>query len=207
MSQFLSRRGLICTGGVFTLTGLLPPVAKAATTSGGSSPEALKDYDPIRTELVMNLFVTCSDPEPMVPGTAPGAAVKAKDGGRAEFWPIIGGWFEGPRLKGKVVPGGADFPVIRADGVEVVDALYRLREDDGSSIIIHNVGVAYAPVPGQQYRYRLSPSFTVAEGRHDWLNKSLFVATLLADNDMPRQFVRPARPGENDRLIQVHRVV
>ncbi|MDG5494005.1 DUF3237 domain-containing protein [Niveispirillum sp. BGYR6] len=207
MSQVLSRRGLIGAGGMFALSGLLPAVAHAAAAGSGSAAKPLEDYDPVRTELVMNLFVTCSDPEPMVPGTAAGAAVKAKDGGRAEFWPIIGGWFEGPRLKGRVVPGGADFPVIRPDGVEVVDAFYRLREDDGSIIIIHNIGIAYTPIPGQQYRYRLSPSFTVAEGKHDWLNKSLFIATLLADNDMPKQFVRPARPGENDRLIQVHRVV
>ncbi len=207
MTQFLTRRGLICAGSVFAASGMLRQFANAATAGGGSTSMVLEDFDPVRTELVMNLFVTCSAPEPMVPELNSGATVTAKDGVRAEFWPIIGGWFEGPRLKGKVVPGGADFPVIRADGVEVVDALYRLREDDGSIIIIHNVGVAYAPVPGQQYRYRLSPSFTVAEGRHDWLNKSLFVATLLADNDMPRRFVRPARPGENDRLIQVHRVV
>ena len=31
--------------------------------------------------------------------------------------PITGGTFEGPRIRGRVVPGGADWQVVRPDGV------------------------------------------------------------------------------------------
>ena len=39
------------------------------------------------------------------------------DGLRKRIIPITGGEFEGPRLKGKVRPGGADWQTIRPDGV------------------------------------------------------------------------------------------
>ncbi|MBV8850849.1 MAG: DUF3237 family protein, partial [Methylobacteriaceae bacterium] len=31
--------------------------------------------------------------------------------------PILGGTVEGPRLNGRIVPGGGDFQILRADGV------------------------------------------------------------------------------------------
>jgi len=152
--------------------------------------------DPIRTELVMNLVVTCSAPRRFNPG-GPSAS---KDGERDVFFPIIGGAFEGPRLRGEVVPGGADFPVQRPDGTYVVDALYQLRTDDGVIIVIHNQGLVYEPFS----KLRLAPQFTAPQGRYDWLNKSLFLATLLLE--VPAGMRRAKGPDESDRLIQVHRV-
>jgi hypothetical protein len=51
---------------------------------------------------------------------------------------------------------------------------------------------------------RLAPQFTAPQGRYDWLNKSLFLATLLLD--VPAGMRRAKGPDESDRLIQVHRV-
>ena len=156
---------------------------------------ALKDYDPIHSELVMNLVVTCSKPEPM------GPSFNSKDGIRGHAWYIIGGKFWGPNIKGTVIPGGADFPVVRRDGVVVVDALYSLRTDDGTIIMIHNRGLGYDK---RDEKYRLVPEFTVNEGKYDWLNKSIFVGTLVSD--IPESMRLAKSPNENDRLIQVHRI-
>jgi hypothetical protein len=41
--------------------------------------------------------------------------------GERRLVPIVGGHFDGPRLKGAVVPGGADWQVIHADGMTTVD--------------------------------------------------------------------------------------
>jgi hypothetical protein len=155
----------------------------------------LKDYDPIHSELVMNLVVTCSKPERM------GPSFNSKDGIRGHAWYIIGGKFWGPNIKGTVIPGGADFPVVRRDGVVVVDALYSLRTDDGTIIMIHNRGLGYDKA---DEKYRLAPEFTVNEGKYDWLNKSIFVATLVSD--IPESMRLAKGPNENDRLIQVHRI-
>ena len=40
---------------------------------------------------------------------------------------ISGGAFEGPMLSGKILPGGADWQVIRNDGVTELEAKYTLE--------------------------------------------------------------------------------
>src|SRR5438876_11920418 len=50
--------------------------------------------------------------------------------------PITSGHFEGPRLRGKVLPGGGDWTLIRADGVLELDLPLTLQTDDGALIHI-----------------------------------------------------------------------
>ena len=173
--------------------------AGAATAAGAQpSPWPLIERDPVRVELVMQLVVTCSPPEKL------GGAVQSKDGRREEIWPIVGGRFEGKGIRGTVVPGGGDFPVVRPDGVEVIDALYRLKTDDGVTILIHNVGLTYPGARPGGERYRLAPQFTAPVGKYDWLNRSLFIATL---TEVPQGMALAQGPAQNDRLIQVYRVL
>jgi hypothetical protein len=183
-----------------SLKGAALMLLAAAAVAGAAplAPWPLVERDPVRVELVMQLVVTCSTP------VKTGGAAQSKDGRRTEIWPIIGGRFEGKGLRGTVVPGGGDFPVVRPDGVEVIDALYRLRTDDGVTILIHNVGLAYSGARPGEERYRLAPQFTAPLGRYDWLNRSLFIATL---TEVPRGMELARGPGENDRLIQVYRVL
>jgi hypothetical protein len=167
----------------------------AAVTPAWASPE----FDPPRPELVLELVVTCSRPE------APGPETLSKDGQRKSIWPIIGGKFVGPDIRGVVVPGGGDFPLVRPDGVTVVDALYRLLTDDGITILIHNKGLSIGPAePGSRPRYRLSPEFTAPVGKYDWLNKQIFIANLTTDIPSDRRLARSE--NENDRLIHVYRL-
>ncbi len=154
--------------------------------------------DPVKLVLVMQLVVTCSNPESI------GGAENSKDGKRTEIWPIVGGRFEGKGIRGTVVPGGGDFPVVRPDGVEVIDALYRLRTDDGVTIIIHNKGLAYPQgKDANDWHYRLAPEFVAPQGRYDWLNRHLFISTL---SEVPAGMQLAKGPKENDRLIQVYEV-
>ena len=152
--------------GVSFVVGL---VMELTTYAIAQEDRMLKDFDPIHSELVMNLVVTCSTPERM------GSNANSKDGIRGEAWYIIGGKFWGPNISGTVIPGGADFPVVRPDGVTIIDAFYSLRTDDGTIIIIHNRGLGYDK---KDEKFRLVPEFTVNEGKYDWLNKSIFIATL-----------------------------
>jgi hypothetical protein len=188
-----TRRTLIgaAVGGLAATAVLAVRAEMAPSASPG-------DLDPIRTELVLNIVVTCSSPERMGPNGA------SKDGTRDEIWPIIGGRFEGRDMRGTVVPGGGDFPLTRPAGVEVIDALYRLKTDDGVTIIIHNKGLAYPQGATEWPRYRLVPEFTAPAGKYDWLNKSIFIATLV---EVPAAMALAHGENENDRLIQVHRVI
>src|SRR4026209_1648267 len=57
---------------------------------------------------------------------------------------IIGGTFEGPKVKGKLLPGGADWQIIREDGFTEIDARYTLQTDKGQLIYVSNVGMRHA---------------------------------------------------------------
>ena len=170
--------------------------ADVQETGAGAWPLTPRDRPGL--ELVLQLVVTCSDPE------NPGGSGRAKDGIRTEIWPIIGGRFQGKGIRGEVIAGGGDFPVVRPDGVEVVDALYRLRTDDGVTIIIHNRGLAYPDDARGGWHYRLTPEFIAPVGAYEWLNSHLFIATL---SDAPPTMGLAQGPHQNDRLIQIYQVL
>lgn len=97
--------------------------------------------------------------------------------GHQRIIPITGGSFEGPRIRGRVMPGSADWNLARSDGVTVVSAAYFLRTDDGVYIKILNQGVNPTGTTPSRPRFTI-PSFEAPIGPYDWLNKSVFVGTL-----------------------------
>ena len=68
---------------------------------------------------------------------------------------VDSGEFEGPRLRGKAVPGsGGDYALFRPDGVLAFDARYMLQEDDGTLILLHNKGYLWGREPDTMQRLR-----------------------------------------------------
>ena len=141
-------------------------VLSILVSARAQGPAAAGAPAPLQTELVYEALVTI-DP-----------AVDAGNGplGHRRYIPITGGTFHGSRIRGVVLPGGADWQLDRADGVTEVDALYSMRCDDGTVIIVHNRGVISA---GGAYM-RTTPRFDAPSGPHDWLNRSLFVGSISA---------------------------
>lgn len=93
--------------------------------------------------------------------------------------PITGGHFAGPRIRGTVVAGGADWQLQRADNWTVIEADYMMHADDGTLIHVCNVGLTNSRVPGATSRYlRTVPSFEAPIGPHDWLNQAIFIGTI-----------------------------
>jgi hypothetical protein len=113
---------------------------------------------------VMEVTVRCA--EPLEVGETPK--------GYLRVIPIIGGTFEGPRLKGKVIPGGADWNMTREDGVAEVFAKYTIETDDGVLISVTNEGT----IKPNGERIITKPTFLVAIGKYDWLNDEIFIGTL-----------------------------
>ena len=106
--------------------------------------------------------------------TAPGDTAR---GGRLII-PITGGTFEGPEIKGTVIPGGWDWQLRRADGCTEVEADYFLKTDDGVVINVVNKGVI-CPGEGGAFRpVRTLPVFEAPRGKYEWLNQAAFVGTL-----------------------------
>ena len=109
--------------------------------------------------------------------------------GRRRIINITGGSFGGERLSGRVLPGGADWQVIRADGVADLDARYTLETKDGALIYVRNRGLRHGPpevlkklaagesVDPKLYYMRTTPSFETGDARYSWLNRMVCVAT------------------------------
>lgn len=109
--------------------------------------------------------------------------------GRRRIIEITGGTFEGERLRGKVLPGGADWQVIRADGVAYLDTRYTLQTHDGALIYVRNIGYRHGPadviqrlargepVDPSQYYMRTTPWYETGDARYAWLNRIICVAT------------------------------
>ena len=101
---------------------------------------------------------------------------------------ILGGAFSGPRLSGRILPGGADWQVVRGDGIVEVDARYTLETEDGALIYISNWGLRRGPPaviarlaagaavdPGEYY-FRTTPVFETGAAQYAWLNGIVAVA-------------------------------
>jgi hypothetical protein len=92
--------------------------------------------------------------------------------------PITGGHFEGPRIRGEVMPGGWDWQLTRADGCTDVKADYFLKTDDGVVINVVNTGEICPGDKGAPAPVRTHPVFEPPLGKYDWLGKRTFVGTL-----------------------------
>jgi hypothetical protein len=110
--------------------------------------------------------------------------------GQRQHIPILGGEVSGPRLQGRILPGGSDWALVRGDGASVIEAHYSIQASDGTLIYVHSRGLrvsspevlaqmrAGEAVDPDAVYFRATPSFEAPHGPHSWLNDYLFVATL-----------------------------
>ena len=94
--------------------------------------------------------------------------------------PITGGTFEGPRIRGEILPMGWDWQLKRADGCTEIKADYFIRTDDAVVINVINTGVLCPPGPDGPMPVRTHPVFEAPLGKYDWLSQSAFIGTLEA---------------------------
>jgi hypothetical protein len=103
---------------------------------------------------------------------------------------ISGGTFDGPRLRGTVLPGGsADWLLLRSDGVLELDLRVTLQTDDGALISMRSFGLRHGPaeviaamgrgetVDPASYYFRTTPRFETAHPTYAFLNRVIAVAT------------------------------
>ena len=84
---------------------------------------------------------------------------------------ILGGEVHGPRLSGEILPGGADWQIVRPDGTIEVVARYTIRADMGRS---DRGALVYVQNDGR-YHFRTAPRFETAEPSLKWLERATFV--------------------------------
>jgi hypothetical protein len=98
------------------------------------------------------------------------------------------GSFEGPKLKGTVLPGGGSWALVRSDGVLDIEVRLLLETSDQHQIYMHWKGLRHVPrdvidrlqryetVDPTTYYFRTTPYFETGSERYDWMNRICAVA-------------------------------
>ncbi|MEH2521154.1 hypothetical protein V1279_006727 [Bradyrhizobium sp. AZCC 1610] len=112
--------------------------------------------------------------------------------GRRILFGAAGGSFEGPRLRGEVVPGGGDWALFRADGAMSLDVRLTLRTHDGALVHMTYGGRWITPpelraemadparryqVDPSRYYFRTNPLFETGAEHYAWMNDIVCVGS------------------------------
>ena len=89
----------------------------------------------IRTTHLMTLTLSVTGMQP----------IGATPNGNRRVGLVAGGRFEGPKLNGNVLPGGADWIIGRPDGSTTLDVRIVLETDDGAAIGMTYRGMRHGP--------------------------------------------------------------
>jgi len=108
--------------------------------------------------------------------------------GERRFVGISGGTVTGPKLNGRILPGGADWQIVRGDGAADIQARYMIEADSGARIMVNSAGLRHGPpevleklargdkVDPALYYFRTVMRFEAADPEMDWLNRILALA-------------------------------
>jgi hypothetical protein len=100
---------------------------------------------------------------------------------------ILGGTVTG-KLTGQILPGGADWQFIRADGASHVEARYTIKSDSGALVLVTSEGIRHGPpevlarlmtgeaVDPSLYYFRTCMRFETGDKGLDWLNRVIAIA-------------------------------
>jgi hypothetical protein len=111
---------------------------------------------------------------------------------------ILGGEVTGPRLRGKILTGGADWQIVRIDGVVHLTARYTIETDTGGQILVNSEGYRHGPpevmerlardetVDPSLYYFRAFMRFETADPQAAWLNRILAIGYGARENRLVR---------------------
>jgi hypothetical protein len=103
--------------------------------------------------------------------------------------PITSGTFEGPCLRGKVLPGGGDWLLLRSDAVLELDLRITLETDDGALIYMTSSGLRHGPpevlaalargesVDSSKYYFRTAARFETSAAQYAFLNRLIAISS------------------------------
>ena len=109
--------------------------------------------------------------------------------GSRRIFQFDSGNFEGPKLKGTVVPGGGGRALTRHDDVLEIEARLTLETDDNEKICMSWQGLRHGPkevidrvnrgetVDPEAYYFRTTPYFETGSQKYAWLNRICSIAT------------------------------
>ncbi len=133
----------------------------------------------IKTEPLFETHIDLAPPEQIGDGPF----------GRRSVFVVTGGTFEGPKLRGTLLPGGGDWLLSLPNGAGELDVRATMRTDDGALILITYHGVVdVAPdvarrifagedVDPSEYYFRTAPRLETGHEAYAWLNRTVCVGS------------------------------
>ena len=134
---------------------------------------------PLRSEFLFTLTGTVGPPVDI--GLTPSSLRR--------IFAITGGTFEGPKLRGRILPGGTDQMLVQSDAVVIPDARFVLETEGGALILMSYGGFRHGPpqvmdrlergepVDPSEYYFRIAPRFETSSREYAWLNRILAIGT------------------------------
>jgi hypothetical protein len=100
---------------------------------------------------------------------------------------ILGGRVSGARLSGRILSGGADWQILRSDGVADIQARYVIETDAGARVLVRSDGLRHGPpgvldriaagekVDPSLYYFRTALRFEASVPELAWMNRAIFL--------------------------------
>ena len=161
--RFAELGATAATGlGLVGLSGLTLDAQQGRGAAPGAAAQPTPRPEALKSEFLMDLILE----------TAPAVTIGART-----VVGVTGGTFEGPKLKGKVVGPGADWPMRVSDTLRILDVRTILVTDDDQKIYMTYRGVIRMPPAGQQgERYwRTTPIFETDSKKYEWISQIVAV--------------------------------
>src|SRR5215471_17346370 len=118
----------------------------------------------------------------------PPTIIGATPGHDRRIGEIVGGRFDGERLRGRILSGGSDWQSLRADGATTLNVRLVMKTDDGALIGMTYLGIRHGPkevldriargenVSPSEYYMRATPYYETSSEKYGWLNRIVSVA-------------------------------
>ena len=135
---------------------------------------------------------------------APATVVGETPSGQRQYIPITGGTIKGPKLNGRVIPGGWDYQNRLAQGCFSMTADYFLQADDGTIIHILNESFSCGTPGPDGQRSFFHPRFEAPiDSAYAWMNGGSFVAVLELDRESPTAEGESPEPAIRIKVYQI----
>ncbi|MHA8109390.1 DUF3237 domain-containing protein [Aquirufa sp. A-Brett2-W8] len=104
----------------------------------------------------------------------PGVEVGQTLAGKRTIYPVLDGFFEGPNLKGKVLPNGGDWLMQLNETTNKLDVRASLQTNEGENIYVTYQGYLKLNADGTYY-FRTTPYFETSSKKLEYLNHTVCV--------------------------------
>ena len=104
----------------------------------------------------------------------PGVEIGQTLAGKRTIKPVLDGFFEGSNLKGKVLPGGADWFLQLNETTNKIDVRVTLQTNEGENIYVTYQGYLKLNDDGTYY-FRTTPYFETSSKKLAYLNHTVSV--------------------------------